>query len=376
MGVKEQQGTATETAKETARPSGVGALLRATRERLGDELRDVASVLRIRYPYLQAIEDGRYRDLPGPTYAVGFIRTYADYLGLDQAEVVRRFKLETESNPETDLDFPVPTSEGRMPGGALMLIGLLLAGLAYGVWYYLSMSESELESLVSSVAEPAAELPELVTGEPETVPTPDTGDAAPAPAEDASTIAPAEAAPAPESPDAAAAPDEPSSAAPAPGPESAADEETAPEAAAVTPSAEEATAPSADPPPAPPVEAERETVTAAEPPTPAVVAEAPFVAEPDAPHAPTVYGATNTDARIVIKAVERSWIEVKDDNEILISRELQPGDSYKVPNRTGLTMATGNAGGLVVQVEGEAVPPLGDRGEVRHGIQLVPSAMR
>ncbi|MBC8159418.1 MAG: helix-turn-helix domain-containing protein, partial [Alphaproteobacteria bacterium] len=54
---------------------GVGALLRASRLRYGEELQDVSAVLRIRYPYLEAIEDGRYDDLPGPSYAVGFVRT-------------------------------------------------------------------------------------------------------------------------------------------------------------------------------------------------------------------------------------------------------------------------------------------------------------
>src|SRR5262245_40604116 len=73
---------------------GVGELLRMTRERQGQELQSVANQLRIRLAYLQAIEDGRFRDLPGSTYAVGFVRSYADYLGLDGGDVVRRFREE------------------------------------------------------------------------------------------------------------------------------------------------------------------------------------------------------------------------------------------------------------------------------------------
>src|SRR5262249_61207999 len=64
---------------------GVGELLRLTRERLGHELETVANQLRIRLSYLEAIEEARFRDLPGTTYAVGFVRSYADYLGLDRA---------------------------------------------------------------------------------------------------------------------------------------------------------------------------------------------------------------------------------------------------------------------------------------------------
>ncbi len=66
----------------------VGAFLRASRLRRGEELADVAAQLRIRLVYLEAIEDGRFDALPGNTYAVGFIRTYAEYLGLDGQLVV------------------------------------------------------------------------------------------------------------------------------------------------------------------------------------------------------------------------------------------------------------------------------------------------
>ena len=66
----------------------VGAFLREARENTGRSVADVASTLRIRAKFLHAIEDGRYGDLPGPTYAVGFIRSYADYLGLDTAALV------------------------------------------------------------------------------------------------------------------------------------------------------------------------------------------------------------------------------------------------------------------------------------------------
>ena len=54
----------------------------------------MAGQLHIRLAYLKAIEDGRFKDLPGLTYASGFVRSYADYLGLDGEEMVRRFREE------------------------------------------------------------------------------------------------------------------------------------------------------------------------------------------------------------------------------------------------------------------------------------------
>ncbi|HJO68942.1 MAG TPA: helix-turn-helix domain-containing protein, partial [Rhodospirillales bacterium] len=86
--------------KTNDRP-GVGALLRASRLRVGEDLRDVAANLCIRYLYLEAIEEGRYADLPGPTYAIGFVRAYAEHIGLDSDEVVRRFKQEIAGVQET-----------------------------------------------------------------------------------------------------------------------------------------------------------------------------------------------------------------------------------------------------------------------------------
>ena len=61
--------------------SDIGALLRASRIRRGEGLRDVADQLRIRFVHLEAIEDGRFENLPGATYAIGFIRTYAEQAG-------------------------------------------------------------------------------------------------------------------------------------------------------------------------------------------------------------------------------------------------------------------------------------------------------
>ena len=74
----------------------VAELLRRMREQSGEDLKTVAEQLRIRHVHLKSIEDGRFRDLPGPAYAMGFVRSYADYLGLNGLEIVERFKDEVE----------------------------------------------------------------------------------------------------------------------------------------------------------------------------------------------------------------------------------------------------------------------------------------
>lgn len=121
------------------RRTGVGGLLRASRLRCGEELEVISDVLRIRRRHLQAIEDGNFDQLPGTTYAVGFIRAYADYLGLDAEEVVRRFKeeqtLQPGRPPKADLIFPSPMSETGIPRGAVVFLGVVIGVIAYGGWY-------------------------------------------------------------------------------------------------------------------------------------------------------------------------------------------------------------------------------------------------
>ncbi len=142
-----------ETVDRTA-ATDVGGLLKASRLRIGEDLRDIADILKIRYVYLEAIEDGRFGDLPGATYSLGFIRTYAEHLGLDSDEVIRRFKDQfSEEASEIDLVFPEPIPEIGIPGGAIVFIGLLVAVLAYGVWYVNTSEDGFIAELISPVPE-------------------------------------------------------------------------------------------------------------------------------------------------------------------------------------------------------------------------------
>jgi cytoskeleton protein RodZ len=141
----------------------VGALLRASRLRVGEDLRDVSDILCIRYLYLEAIEECRYGDLPGNTYAVGFIRSYAEHLGLDGDEVVRRYRVEQSGQKSaTDLAFPTPVPDSGVPKGAIVFIGVLIALLVYGGWYVTTTDESILSDLISPVPD---HLKHLVTGD-------------------------------------------------------------------------------------------------------------------------------------------------------------------------------------------------------------------
>src|SRR5437879_1045191 len=61
----------------------IGGSLREARLKRGLTPADVQKAIRIRDRYLQALEEERWEVLPGDAYVKGFLRTYADYLGLD-----------------------------------------------------------------------------------------------------------------------------------------------------------------------------------------------------------------------------------------------------------------------------------------------------
>ena len=84
-----------------------------------------------------------------------------------------------------------------------------------------------------------------------------------------------------------------------------------------------------------------------------------------------VFGATDSQPRIVIRATAESWVQVNDANGgLVMHRILRPGDSYLVPDANGLNLITGNAGGLEILVDGERIPSLGGHGVVLRDIDL------
>lgn len=95
----------------------VGEILRRTRIHFGQSLEYVETVLRIRASQLEALETGEIDKLPGRVYAIGFVRTYSEYLGLDGEKMVYLFKVQsvgTGNKPE--LHFPASASESKLPG--------------------------------------------------------------------------------------------------------------------------------------------------------------------------------------------------------------------------------------------------------------------
>jgi hypothetical protein len=86
-----------------------------------------------------------------------------------------------------------------------------------------------------------------------------------------------------------------------------------------------------------------------------------------------VYGAEGGVSRIVIEVTKDSWLQIRDGDRVLLDKVLHPGDSYRVGDRTGLIMRTGNAAGLDIEVDGHRTPAI--KGTVRNQIALDPDRL-
>lgn len=78
----------------------IGATLRKARQDIGVMLDDVEYETKIRKRYLEALEREDYGDLPSAVYARGFLKTYANYLGLDGEELSQELKSRWETVQE------------------------------------------------------------------------------------------------------------------------------------------------------------------------------------------------------------------------------------------------------------------------------------
>ncbi len=363
-------------AEDAGRPHtrirSVGELLRERREELDLDFDGIGDTLRIKPAYLVALEQGRSHELPGPAYAIGFIRAYAHYLGLDEDAVLARFKEEASVlTARPDLALPVPLGERSLPGAAMLLIAAILVLCGYGTWYYLSTGERTRPERVAAVP-PALLAPPIVPGGALPMAKPGSGD----PTVPASAPPPGAAA-SPAGPALGAAPGASGPAVPSAGPGA------SPAIAARPPTATPPAPPPAAGPPSEPAApgatsgAESPARPTARNPAPAAVQPQPVAATPPRGSAPAAAPvAAPGGPRIAIRALADCWIQVRAaDQSIVYSRVLKSGEIYKVPAKPGLFLRTGNAGALEIAVDGKPAPSIGGVGTLRRNVVLEPDAL-
>ena len=259
----------------------VGKQLREAREVKSITIESVSNELMIRKVYLEALENGTYKELPERVYATGFVRSYAQFMGLDPNELADQFKREAygmNASYRVELTMPEPIIQTVVPSrGAL--IGAISVVVILSIGIYLSMRDT---------TPPPVAIPEA--------PVADTTTELVAPMEKANDTASFNL------------------------PESASIPATSPDTATV------------------------ETA----PPAPAV-------------------------PEIFLEAVKASWTEIKDANGVVLyTGMLKEGQKLPIPNQQGMTLSTGNAGGLRLVINNEPQAALGNNSEVKRSLALDP----
>ena len=90
----------------------IGQQLLQAREARSLSLEEAAYATRIKPYYLQAIESGDFSSLPSPAQGRGFIRTYANFLGLDPQVLLADLTEKTAPPPAT---LPPPARQPSEP---------------------------------------------------------------------------------------------------------------------------------------------------------------------------------------------------------------------------------------------------------------------
>ena len=121
----------------------LGSSLRDARERKRLSFADLEQVTKVRAKYLRALEEDDFATLPGPTYVKGFLRVYAEALGLDGQLYVDEYASRFHGGDEEVLIRPRRMQPPRRVGWVernavvLALVGIaIVTGIVIGAWRF------------------------------------------------------------------------------------------------------------------------------------------------------------------------------------------------------------------------------------------------
>ncbi|MCE4071251.1 MULTISPECIES: helix-turn-helix domain-containing protein [Pseudomonas] len=311
-----------------------GETLRQARENKGWSTAQVAGQLNLTENALRQLEQGSFDQLPGHTFARGYIRAYAKLLGMDQAQMVTAFDQYTGTDASGSnvqalgrVVEPVRLSRNLLRLFSLALLAVLI-GFGYFWWQERSARPAEtgslnMEHVEVESADGTTEIHTLDEPEDQAV-AEDQANTPPVPSEPAGDSGNAEA-PAEGTPPAAAAPGVP-------------------------------TAPEAVPAPAPAAPALAQPPAAQQPAVPANPA-----APAEAPAAPVVAAAGQ--GVVKVQFIADCWTQVTDaDGKVILEGLKRKGDSLEVAAKAPVQLRLGFAQGAQVSYNGQPVEVTPARG--------------
>ncbi len=316
--------------------SSVGGMLKEARLKKGYKIEDVSKELYIRSSFLEAIESSNYDEIPEPPYGIGFIRSYADFLGLNSARIVQLFKEETDAkNQKDDVYVLEPQAEATLPNKKYLVISVLAVVLLYVAWLIYNRSQFENEIPTSS---------EDIIAE---VSIPQTNENFPLQVEDYATLE-----------------DTTNSGKQEKLPViDAVEEATEPSAQVIvnegnfveTPKSEEVKELQKNEETKEPQNTE-EVNNQKEPEEKVQISDDSNKAEEQVSEVKEPKVNTKKGSRVTIKVNKETWVEVKDNKKLWLSKVLKAGDSYQVPAGEGTILSVGRFDAVDVEIDGKIVP--------------------
>ncbi len=144
--------------QETPHAKHIGDVLKLVRESRSESIKEIGDTLRIGERYLSAIESLKTEDLPEQVYTLGFVRSYAHYLGVDPQKSVTQFKTEVYATTPSTKKFsvPKPVSSAPLPTKKVLwgvtIAFLTFLGIAYVQWG--ASSAPSLDQEISNLLKP------------------------------------------------------------------------------------------------------------------------------------------------------------------------------------------------------------------------------
>ena len=108
----------------------VGAALKAMRVSLGLSIEDVAEATRVKSRHIEALEAHAFDQLPSRPFTIGYVRAYAQALGLEADQVAQRFRTENPS-PDDELRSPVGVVHNKVARSSslTLLVGIIVVAV-------------------------------------------------------------------------------------------------------------------------------------------------------------------------------------------------------------------------------------------------------
>ena len=148
------------------------------------DIAEVESATKIRAKYLRALENEEFSLLPGNTFVKTFLRTYAEYLGLDAQLLIEEYRVDYEPRGENDLQPMVPRATRRQqerrrprpargppgPGTAIVVVVVVVLAI-FAILGLTGGGDDNEPTTVATTPKKKAEKPKRKKREPKPQPT-------------------------------------------------------------------------------------------------------------------------------------------------------------------------------------------------------------